>query len=71
LKSGVLGVVWSCIWFRFAHNSPSQHPTISLKEREYIESSIEMVRVYDSPPFLLHWRVVFVGYVYFVTRNIF
>jgi ACS family sodium-dependent inorganic phosphate cotransporter len=30
---GAVGVVWTAVWFRRAHDSPAEHPTISAEER--------------------------------------
>lgn len=39
-STGVVGVVWSCLWFALIHDSPAQHPRISDAERKFIEDAI-------------------------------
>jgi len=36
---GALGIVWSVLWLFFTADTPSQHPRIDPKERDYIEQS--------------------------------
>ncbi|KAK7078544.1 hypothetical protein SK128_007130, partial [Halocaridina rubra] len=38
--SGALGVVWGWFWFRYVHDSPDQHPTISPAEKLFIKQGI-------------------------------
>eukprot|EP00057_Strongylocentrotus_purpuratus_P034535 XP_795625.3 PREDICTED: sialin isoform X1 [Strongylocentrotus purpuratus] len=38
--SGALGVLWFIVWMCLVYPSPSSHPRISSKEREYIEKSL-------------------------------
>jgi hypothetical protein len=38
---GILGILWSCLWFFMVTNSPSEHPKISRKELNYIERSLK------------------------------
>jgi len=38
--TGVLGVIWSIMWFFLVYDSPSQHPRISDEERTYIENAL-------------------------------
>jgi len=38
--AGVVGVIWSIMWFFLVYDSPSQHPRISAEEREYIEKTL-------------------------------
>ncbi|PSN29031.1 Vesicular glutamate transporter 3 [Blattella germanica] len=38
--TGVVGLLWSIVWFLVVFDSPAQHPRISPEEREYIESAI-------------------------------
>jgi hypothetical protein len=35
-----MSILWYIIWEIFAYESPAMHPTISEKERNYIEGSI-------------------------------
>ncbi|XP_067047190.1 sialin-like [Acropora muricata] len=53
---GAIGVIWFFIWMTFTYDRPSDHPRISIKEREYIESTIgegqdKRQRVNDTPWF--------------------
>lgn len=38
--TGVVGLVWSVVWFFVVFDSPAQHPRISQEERQCIESAI-------------------------------
>ncbi len=38
---GILGILWSCLWFFMVTNFPSEHPKISKKELNYIERSLK------------------------------
>lgn len=51
---GAVGVVWFVIWMVFTYDRPANHPRISIKERQYIQSSIgveqdKRKRAYDTP----------------------
>lgn len=37
---GMYGLVWSFFWFKFAYDTPDEHPTISHEEKLYIKSEI-------------------------------
>lgn len=39
--TSVCGIVWSAFWYLLVYDSPTQHPSISIKEKEYIESSLK------------------------------
>jgi len=39
LYIGALGIVWSILWIFFTFDTPSKHPRIDPKERDYIEQS--------------------------------
>ncbi|XP_054273649.1 sialin-like [Macrosteles quadrilineatus] len=38
--SGVVGLLWTCLWWWFGADSPSTHPTISPGEKEYILTAL-------------------------------
>lgn len=38
--TGVIGIVWSILWFCLIYDSPAEHPRISAEEREDIETKI-------------------------------
>lgn len=38
--SGGFGFVWLICWILFVYDTPAKHPTISIKEKTYIESYI-------------------------------
>lgn len=38
--TGALGLLWCIGWMFFVYDSPAKHPTISIKERTYIEKCI-------------------------------
>ncbi|XP_038636945.1 vesicular glutamate transporter 3 [Scyliorhinus canicula] len=37
---GMFGMIWYIFWVLFAYESPAKHPTITIEEKTYIESSI-------------------------------
>lgn len=37
---GAAGILWSIVWFFIGANSPAQHPTITVDEKKFIESSL-------------------------------
>ncbi|XP_065221658.1 sodium-dependent phosphate transport protein 3-like [Planococcus citri] len=39
--TSICGIIWSILWYTLIHDSPSQHPTITVEEKEYIESSLK------------------------------
>nr|XP_053635789.1 sialin-like [Cherax quadricarinatus] len=53
---GVLGVVWSIVWFLLVFNHPQLHPRISEEEREYILYYCGKKREKALP---LPWKAVF------------
>ena len=42
--AGIFGILWFLVWTVLAFNSPADHPRISDKERDYIESSLAAKR---------------------------
>lgn len=38
--SGGLGLIWYICWELFVYDTPATHPTISIRERTYIENCI-------------------------------
>lgn len=38
--SGGLGLIWIICWISFVYDSPAEHPTISEREKIYIENCI-------------------------------
>ncbi|XP_067632691.1 putative inorganic phosphate cotransporter [Eurosta solidaginis] len=46
--SGIVGILWSIIWYFCSASSPSEHPSISLAELRYIESSDQARRSSDA-----------------------
>lgn len=41
---GILGLIWSLLFVIFIYDKPSEHPTISEEELNYIEKSISEVK---------------------------
>ena len=37
---GAIGILWAIMWLMLTHDRPEDHPRISAKEKEYIQSSI-------------------------------
>ncbi|KAH8357456.1 hypothetical protein KR084_006258 [Drosophila pseudotakahashii] len=42
---GLLGILWFVAWMYLVYDKPSDHPRISLSEREYIERSLQAQRL--------------------------
>lgn len=38
--SGIIGFIWSVVWFLVVFDSPADHPRISKEERDFIEKAI-------------------------------
>lgn len=38
--TGIIGVLWSALWFVLIYDSPGQHPRITIEERKFIEEAI-------------------------------
>lgn len=38
--TGLVGLLWSILWFALVFETPASHPRITPEEREYIETSI-------------------------------
>lgn len=38
--TGIVGIMWSVMWFNLVFETPADHPRISEFERHYIESQI-------------------------------
>ncbi|KAF5270662.1 hypothetical protein FQA39_LY01400 [Lamprigera yunnana] len=54
--TGVIGLLWSVAWFIFVYDSPAQHPRISAKERQEIESKINETLANTVKPKKVPWR---------------
>lgn len=51
---GAIGILWAIVWLLLTHDRPENHPRISAKEKEYIQSSIgsgedAQTRKYKTP----------------------
>jgi predicted MFS family arabinose efflux permease len=42
---GTAAIVWSVLWFIFIHESPGDHKSILLEERNFVEASITHVNL--------------------------
>ena len=40
VSAGVMGLVWSVLWWFLVYDTPAKHPRISIEEREYIEKAL-------------------------------
>lgn len=60
--TGVVGLVWSILWFFLVFDSPAQHPRISAEEREEIESKIaEVEGARHLKPKTVPWLQIFLS----------
>ena len=61
---GGISAAWALLFFFVAANSPSQHPCISLEERNYIESSLGVVKPRRGTKVLSFNKIIIIfGYV--------
>lgn len=42
---GVAGILWWIVWVAVIHESPATHPTISEKERKYIQRNVDVAKI--------------------------
>lgn len=54
--TGAIGLTWSIAWFGLIYDSPSQHPRISMEERNYIEESIGTTATTEHLP--VPWKSI-------------
>lgn len=54
--SGLLGTIWFICWWLFVFDSPSEHPTITDEEREYIVASLGHSVSKEKAP--VPWRAI-------------
>ncbi|KAF7282689.1 hypothetical protein GWI33_002156 [Rhynchophorus ferrugineus] len=58
--TGVIGLVWSILWFVFIYDSPAQHPRITEEERLEIETKIaEGQGGKSAKPSSVPWKQIF------------
>ena len=60
--AGAMGVIWSIMWFFLVYDTPSQHPRISDKEKNYIENALNKKAVKREVVKLSHYY----SYSYYV-----
>ena len=65
LLTGAVGVVWFIIWMMFTYDKPANHPRISLKERDYILSSIGSAQ--DKKTRVWQFWIVLLSFIVFKT----
>ncbi|XP_053963647.1 putative inorganic phosphate cotransporter [Anastrepha ludens] len=46
--SGIVGILWSFVWYYCSSSTPAEHPSISVAELRYIESSGQVRRPSDA-----------------------
>lgn len=56
--SGALGICWSISWIFLVFDSPAKHPTISIKERTYIETCIGQTIKTRSKPVKIIIKII-------------
>ncbi|ERL87404.1 hypothetical protein D910_04799 [Dendroctonus ponderosae] len=60
--TGVIGIVWSILWFCLIYDSPAEHPRISEEEREDIEAKIaDGEGGKNSKPSYVPWKRIFLS----------
>lgn len=55
--SGILGLVWTVLWYFFGSNSPDESKIISMEERDYVQSTCCMTHT-DSEPLSIPWKSI-------------
>lgn len=53
--TGLLGLIWSCLWFYLVYDSPASHPRISPEERQEIASQMGPVQSVSDKPQKMPW----------------
>ncbi|VVC32475.1 Hypothetical protein CINCED_3A020713 [Cinara cedri] len=64
--SGGLGLLWILCWMLFVHDTPAKHPTISIRERTYIEKCIGNTIQTRSKPLPIPWKSIFLSKSLFI-----
>ncbi|KAK6625572.1 hypothetical protein RUM43_005871 [Polyplax serrata] len=54
---GIIGTIWSILFFFLVHEDPESHPTISQEEKKYIVHSLWGASGASSPP--VPWKKIF------------
>ncbi|XP_022176320.1 sialin-like [Myzus persicae] len=54
--SGGLGLLWFICWILLVYDTPAKHPTISIRERTYIENCIGKTIQTRSKPLPIPWK---------------
>ncbi|KAL4108032.1 hypothetical protein QTP88_018290 [Uroleucon formosanum] len=54
--SGGLGLLWYIFWILLVYDTPAKHPTISIRERTYIENCIGKTIQVRSKPLPIPWK---------------
>ncbi|KAL3315172.1 hypothetical protein Ciccas_006203 [Cichlidogyrus casuarinus] len=54
---GILGTIWFGIWWKTSYEKPSEHPTISTDEREFIEACIGP-DVHSDHKLVIPWKSI-------------
>ncbi|XP_044737750.1 sialin [Chrysoperla carnea] len=57
--TGVVGIVWSILWFVLIFDSPEQHPRISAEEKQYITNAISVHGGQNNKPDHVPWGKIF------------
>ncbi|KAG0716233.1 Sialin [Chionoecetes opilio] len=55
---GTICLLWALCWFVLVADSPSQHPRISLKEKQYIESCVRKSGTSSKRPKKIPWCAI-------------
>ncbi|KAK9887950.1 hypothetical protein WA026_000248 [Henosepilachna vigintioctopunctata] len=55
--SGTAGLLWSLLMFRYCHNNPQEHPSISSTEKQYIEENVQVNQ--SNSKLDIPWKSIF------------
>ncbi|XP_064088728.1 sodium-dependent phosphate transport protein 3-like isoform X3 [Macrobrachium nipponense] len=56
---GALSLLWCCVWFNFMHNSPEEHPRISVRELQCIRTALKESGTKSSASRRVPWKEIF------------
>jgi len=76
--NALLGFLWAAIWFRFARDTPAEHPRITAAERDYIAANLPprparplALRAVLAAPSLLPFAAGFMCFAYVAALIVF
>lgn len=69
VRLGAIGLLWFFVWQLAIHGSPSEHPTITPEEKDYIEESIaQLPKTKVNDQSVINRVQDIISYSYFLER---